>query len=72
MIRNQTRTRANNDIRLYAKEKGILLWEVADRLHIADTSLSRYLRRELAEDEKEEIFKVIESLATERGSHEEE
>lgn len=58
---------ANQDIKRAAAGSGVRLWQVAERLGIADCSLSRKLRRELPSDEKEKIFSVIEQLSREVG-----
>lgn len=58
----------NNEIKANAKEKGVLLWELADKLGIADTTLSRKLRRELSPDEKQRIFSIIDEIAAEKKS----
>lgn len=57
---------ANIDIKLRAAGNGVKLWEVADQLGIADTSLSRKLRKELPAEEKEKIFGIIDKLAEEK------
>lgn len=56
----------NKDIKVKARKSGVLIWEIADRLGIADTTMSRKLRRELPESEKQEIFKIIDELAAEK------
>lgn len=54
----------NTDIRSYAKEKKVNLWEVSERLGYAhETAFSRVLRHELAEDKKKEIYKIIDELS---------
>lgn len=54
----------NLDIRDYAKEKKVNLWEVSERLGYAhETAFSRVLRHELTEDKKQEIRKIIDELA---------
>jgi hypothetical protein len=55
----------NEEIRRYAAGNGVRLWQVADELGIADTSLSRKLRKELPTDSKQEIRKIIDKLAKE-------
>lgn len=55
----------NNDIRVYANQKGVYLWQVAYRLGVVDTTFSRKLRRELPEDQKQKTFKIIDELAAE-------
>lgn len=55
----------NLEIRKAAKEKGVKLWQIADRLGIWDTALSRKLRYELSEDETQKILDIINELAKE-------
>ena len=56
----------NIDIRQYAQQKGVCLWEVSERLGYAhESSFSRVLRHELTEDKKQEIRKIIDELAAE-------
>ena len=56
----------NLDIRNYAKEKKVNLWEVSEHLGYAhETAFSRVLRHELAEDKKAEICKIIDELSAE-------
>ena len=52
----------NIDVRRYAKERKINLWEVSERLGYAhETAFSH----ELSEEKKAEIFKIIDELAAE-------
>lgn len=53
----------NRDIRLTAVGAGIRLWQIAEALGITDAQFSRKLRKELSEDEKEKIFKIIYDLS---------
>ncbi len=55
----------NIDIRRTAAGAGVKLWQIAEALGMADCSLSRKLRRELPEEEKAQIFKIIDRLAKE-------
>ena len=56
----------NNDVRAYAKEKKVNLWEVSERLGFAhETAFSRVLRHELPEEKKTEIKQIIDELAAE-------
>lgn len=57
----------NQDIRRTAAGAGVKLWQIADALGIADCSLSRKLRRELPQAEKEKIFSIIQELSKEAG-----
>ena len=44
---------------------GVKLWQIADALGIPDCSLSRKLRKELPQEEKEKIFSIIQRLSRE-------
>lgn len=55
----------NQDIRRTAAGAGVKLWQIADKLGIADCSLSRKLRKELPQDEKNQIFSIIRELSGE-------
>lgn len=57
---------ANKDVRTIAKEKGVRLWEVAEYLKISEPTMTRKLRRELPDSEKQEIFKIIDELAAKK------
>ena len=59
-------TMKNLEIRQKAKEKGVLLCEVAEELNICDSSLSRKLRKELPPEEKSQLLNIIEKLAKEK------
>ena len=56
----------NFDIKQKALKSGVCLWEVAEAIGIADTSMSRKLRKELPQDEKEKIFNIIDRIAAEK------
>lgn len=53
---------ANNDIRTRAKKAGVRLWQIAERYGINDGNFSRKLRRELPQQEKEKILRIIDEL----------
>jgi len=57
----------NQDIREYAKSKGVLLWQIADKLEITDGNFSRKLRHEFSPEEKQTIMQIIDGLAEERN-----
>lgn len=54
---------ANKEIRTAAKEAGIFLWQVAEKLHIQDSAFSRKLRRELPHAEREKVLNIIRELS---------
>lgn len=59
---------ANQDIRTAAKQNGVFLWEIAEKLDVMDSNFSRKLRRELSDDEKQRIFSLIDNIAAEKKS----
>ena len=58
---------SNFEIRKHAKEKGVYFWEVAEFLGISEPTMTRKMRRELDEVEKQKILKVIDELAKKRS-----
>ncbi len=56
----------NKWIREMAKSKGILLWQIADKLGITDGNFSRRLRHEMTQEEQERIRVIIDELAEEQ------
>lgn len=59
---------ANKDIKLAAAGAGVRMWQIADELGIRDCNLSRKLRHEISDDEKERIFTIIEKLSKQEES----
>ena len=59
---------ANDEVKAYAKQAGVRLWEVAERLHITDVSLSKKLRYELDPEYKSRIIKIVDKIAKEKQS----
>lgn len=53
----------NIGIRNYAKKNNVKLWEIADVYGVSDVTLSKKLRYELPEKEKENIMQIIDDLA---------
>lgn len=54
---------ANKEIRCALVNNGIKQYVLADHLGITETSLSKKLRRELPEDEKNRFLAAIDQLA---------
>lgn len=50
---------ANTDIRREAKSAHLTLWKIADALSISEPTMTRKLRRELPDAEKEQIRRAI-------------
>lgn len=57
----------NQEIRNAVKVAGIKMWQLADEVGIADTTLCRRLRHELREDEKKQLLAAIHRLSEEVG-----
>lgn len=58
---------ANSDIREIAMSSKVKLWQIADALGVVDSTLSRKLRKELPQEEKERILSIIKRLSQEVG-----
>ena len=58
--------KANQDIRNAVAVHGFKLWELAVALGLYDGNLSRKLRRELPNDQKEHIFRTIDRMVERR------
>lgn len=56
----------NTDIRTAAKQNGVRLWEVAERLNVSEPTITRKLRRELPNEEKQRIFSLIDEIAADK------
>ena len=54
---------ANREIRDLIQNKRIRYWEVAAALNTTDSTLSKKLRRELPNEEKEKIKNIIEQIS---------
>lgn len=59
---------ANADIKAAAKKQNVCIWEIAEALGIADTTMSRKLRRELLDADKAEIFAIIDRVAAQHAA----
>ncbi|MGM9590205.1 MAG: hypothetical protein ACI3V0_08555 [Faecousia sp.] len=53
----------NKAIRTHAKKHGVKIWEIAEALGVAESTLCRHLRRELPEQKQAEILSVIDEIA---------
>lgn len=60
----------NSDIRARAKAKRVYLWEIANKLHVSEMTMTRKLRKELSDTEKQQIFAIIDEIASERTERE--
>ena len=55
----------NKEIREAAKQAGVCLWQIAERLGMNDGNFSRKLRRELSDCDRARIMEIIAELAKE-------
>ena len=55
--------KANKEIRTAMFEANVRQWQLAERLGKNETFVCRMLRKELPEDQKQEILATIEALA---------
>lgn len=53
----------NSEIRNYAKEKRVYLYEVAEKLGLSEASMSRKMRYAFNDEEKRRIFSIIDEIA---------
>lgn len=52
-------TKANLEIRQAIKEAGLTQWKVADLMGYSEATILRKLRKELSQEEKAQILKII-------------
>lgn len=57
----------NMNLRRTAKAAKVPLWRIAEVLGISEPTMTRKLRRELPEKEKQQILGIIEHLAMEES-----
>ncbi len=53
----------NKDLRAYAKEKGVFFWQIAKAMGISEPTITRKLRAELPEQEKQTFRRIINELS---------
>lgn len=58
--------KANTEIRKKIESNRILYWEVADKVGIAQSNLSVWLRTPMRDDRKARVEKAIDELLAER------
>ena len=58
--------RANQEIREYAAKNGVYLWEIALAMGISEPTMTRKLRMELSERERQHMKQTIEEIAAAR------
>ena len=56
----------NMDLREKAKEKGVFFWQIAAELGISESTMTRRMRFELPEQEKQKYLSIIDKLSAEK------
>lgn len=59
---------ANQDIRKYAKQNGVKLWQIANTMGISEPTMTRLLRLELPEQDKIKIIRIINELSAQNNA----
>ena len=54
---------SNEKLRKYARAAGVAWWRVADAEGVTEMTMTRRLRRELSEEEKERYMNIIDEIA---------
>ena len=57
--------KANNEVRLAAKEATVPMWAVAERLGVSEPTWTRRLRHEFSDAEREKILAIIRDISEE-------
>ena len=58
----------NRDIRARAKENGVYLYEIAEKLSVSEPTFNRWLRKELTEELNRKALLAIEEIAREHNA----
>lgn len=54
---------SNTKIKTYALQHGVKLWQIAEKLHISEATMTRMMRKELAPEKQQEIMQIIDQLS---------
>ncbi len=60
--------RRNLEVRSAAKENGVYLYEIAEKLGVSEPTFNRYLRKELSDGLKAKVLAAIEEIKREHES----
>lgn len=56
----------NKDLRNYAKSKKVYLYQIAELLNVSESTFIKKLRKELDDETKKSLFKIIDMIVKER------
>ncbi len=59
----------NADIRAVAKQNGVYLYAIADKLGVSEPTMTRLMRRELPEEKKTQLKEIIAEIAAEQQNN---
>ena len=59
---------ANSDIRMEAKKSGVALWMIAEEIGVSEATMTRRMRCELCNTDKQQMQAVIERIAERRAA----
>lgn len=62
----------NQEIRAIMKEHRIFMWQIAQVLHLHETTVIKYFRVEMSDDRKAKILSAIGQIKQDRMSKEQE
>lgn len=57
----------NKDLRADAKEKGVFFWQIAKVKGISEPTMTRRLRSELPDQDKQEFIRIINELSAQNA-----
>lgn len=61
----------NKDIRTYAKENNVKLWQIAKAMGISEPTMTRKLRSELPEQGKQTFRRIVDELSAQDATSKE-
>ena len=64
----ETMVKRNTEIRAAAKNAGVFLYEIAEKLDVSEPTFNRYLRKELPEGLKAKALAAIEEIKREHAA----
>ena len=66
MAQKSIAQKENNELREYARSKGVYIWQIAEDLGVCEMTLLRWLRFPLPEDKKSAFIKAVDEISKER------
>lgn len=60
--------KTNESCRRHAKNNGVYLWQVADRLGISESALTKKIRHEFSDKDREAFINAVDQIVKERAA----